>query len=174
MNGGSMKLQDKLREKLAGMRRHRTVRSGMTLIEIAVVVMILGAIIAVVAININPGELKDDTAALQLRKDAQELQMHLERYATKYGTYPSEDQGLRALIEKPTSGDNIPEDYVPILKNKSGVEDPWGTPYVLKFDENGEMTIITLGKDKREGGDGKNADFNILNREEYPTAFKRK
>ncbi|MCG9874237.1 MAG: type II secretion system protein GspG [Leptospiraceae bacterium] len=150
----------------------RKIRSGMTLIEIAVVVMILGAIIAIVAININPGELKDDTASLQLRKDAQELQMHMERYANKYGTYPSEEQGLKALVEKPTNGDNIPEDYVAIIKNKKGIEDPWGTPYQLKFD-NGEVAIYSLGKDKKEGGDGKNADFNILNDEEYPTAFKK-
>lgn len=150
----------------------RKLRKGMTLIEIAVVVMILGAIIAIVAININPGELKDDTASLQLRKDAQELQMHLERYAGKYGTYPTEEQGLKALVEKPTSGDNIPEDYIAIIKNKKGIEDPWGSPYRLKFD-NGETAIYSLGKDKKEGGDGKNADFNILNDDEYPTAFKR-
>lgn len=149
-------------------------RSGLTLIEIAVVVMILGALIAIVAVNINPGELKDDTAALQLKKDAQELQMQLERYASKYGTYPSEEQGLKALIEKPTTGDNIPEDYVPVIRNKSGIEDPWGTPYILRFDEYGEISIISLGKDKREGGEGKNADFNILSNDEYPAAFRRK
>lgn len=154
-------------------RWNRSLRRGLTLIEIAVVVMILGALIAIVAININPGELKDDTAALQLRKDSQELQMHLERYAQRYGTYPSEEQGLIALVEKPTIGDNIPEDYTPIIKNKAGVEDPWRTPYILRFDEYGEVAIITLGKDKREGGDGKNADFNILNHDEYPSAFKR-
>lgn len=149
------------------------IRSGLTLIEIAVVVMILGALIAIVAVNINPGELKDDTAALQLKKDAQELQMQLERYASRYGTYPSEEQGFQALVEKPTVGENIPEDYVPIIRNKSGIEDPWGTTYVLKLDEYGEIAIISLGKDKREGGDGKNADFNILNQDEYPAAFKR-
>jgi general secretion pathway protein G len=162
-----MKVNKKLRIK-------NKLRKGLTLIEIAVVVMILGALIAIVAVNINPGELKDDTAVLQLKKDAQELQMQLERYASRYGTYPSEEQGLMALVEKPTTGDNIPEDYVPIIRNKSGVEDPWGTPYILRFDEYGEFTIVSLGKDKREGGEGKNADFNILNNDEYPAAFKRK
>ncbi|MCC5815657.1 MAG: type II secretion system protein GspG [Leptospira sp.] len=156
------------------LRLKTKLRKGLTFIEIAVVVMILGALIAIVAVNINPGELKDDTAVLQLKKDAQELQMQLERYASRYGTYPSEEQGLMALVEKPTMGDNIPEDYVPIIRNKSGVEDPWGTPYILRFDEYGEYTIISLGKDKREGGEGKNADFNILNNDEYPAAFKRK
>ncbi len=156
------------------LKRKIQLRKGLTLIEIAVVVMILGALIAIVAVNLNPGELKDDTAALQLKKDAQELQMQLERYASKYGTYPSEEQGLKALVEKPTVGDNIPEDYVPIIRNKSGIEDPWGTPYILRYDEYGELAIITLGKDKKEGGEGKNADFNILNPDEYPAAFKKK
>lgn len=149
-------------------------RKGLTLVEIAVVVLILGALIAIVAININPGELKDDTAALQLRKDAQELQMHLERYAAKYGNYPSEEQGLKALIEKPTVGDNIPENYTPLIKNKKGIEDPWGTPYILRYDNEGNYEIITLGKDKKEGGEGKNKDFNILNDNEYPEAFQKR
>ncbi|WCL47937.1 type II secretion system protein GspG [Leptospira sp. GIMC2001] len=161
---------NKSKFKIAG----RSFRRGLTLIEIAVVVMILGALIAIVAVNINPGELKDDTAALQLKKDAQELQMHLERYAQRYGTYPSPEQGLIALVEKPTVGDNIPEDYNPIIKKKSGVEDPWGTPYILRVDEYGELAIYSLGKDKKDGGDGKNADFNILNEDEYPSAFKRR
>ncbi|MCC5813317.1 MAG: type II secretion system protein GspG, partial [Leptospira sp.] len=118
-----MKVNKKLRLK-------NKLRKGLTLIEIAVVVMILGALIAIVAVNINPGELKEDTAVLQLKKDAQELQMQLDRNSSRYGTYPSEEPGLRALVEKPTMVDNIPEDYVPIIRNKSGVEDPWGTPYI--------------------------------------------
>jgi general secretion pathway protein G len=149
----------------------RKLRKGLTLIELAVVVLILGAIITLVAININPGELKDDTAALKLKKDAQELQMHLERFSQRYGTYPTAEQGFRALLEKPNSGDF--EGYVPIIKNKAGIEDPWGTIYVLKYNENGDPMIITLGKDKREGGEGKNKDFNILDEDSYPKDFQK-
>ncbi len=149
------------------------IRKGLTLVELAVVMLIMGAIITIVALNINPGELKDDAAALKLRKDAQEIQMHLERYAAKYGAYPSEEQGLRALVEKPTSGD-VPENWRPLLNKKAAIEDPWGTEYQLKTSEGGDPIIITLGKDKKEGGEGKNADFNILREDIYPEGFRKK
>ena len=152
--------------------KKRKFKEGLTLIELAVVVLILGAIITLVAININPGELKDDTAALKLKKDAQELSMQLERYAQKFEAYPSEDQGLKALFEKPTTGD-IPENWSPLVKSAESVKDPWGTPYILKFDEGSDYQIISLGKDKKQGGEGKNSDFNILNESEYPKDFKK-
>ena len=146
----------------------------MTLVEIAVVVLILGAIITLVALNINPGDLKDDTASLKLQKDASEIKIHLERYAGQNGNYPTEEQGLSALVEKPTVGD-VPEDYKPVVKNKQAILDPWGTPYVLKYDqESGDSAIITLGKDKKEGGTGKNSDFDITKTETYPKDFKPK
>lgn len=154
-------------------RLRKNLKKGLTLVELAVVIMIMGLIITIVAFNISPGELKDDAAVLKLKKDAQELQMHLERYAARYGSYPTEEQGLRALVERPTSGD-VPDSWRPIIKNKSAIEDPWKTEYVLKIDEQtGNPVIITLGKDKKEGGEGKNSDFNILQEDRYPKGFKK-
>ncbi|RHX90413.1 type II secretion system major pseudopilin GspG [Leptospira stimsonii] len=151
----------------------RKYRKGLTLIELAVVVIILGALIALVYSNFRPGEISDDTAALKLKKDAYELQSHLERYAQRYGSYPSDEQGLEALVEKPTTGE-VPEDWKPILSKKGAINDPWGTSYKLKRDSGGDVQLFTLGKDKKEGGEGKNADFNILNEDEYPSDFRRK
>jgi len=148
-------------------------RRGLTLVELSVVVLILGAIIALVAINIKPGELKDQTASIKLKKDANTLQSYLSMYEDKFGKMPSEEQGLMALVEKPTSGD-VPENYKPIVKNKNEITDPWGTVYQLKYDSNGDYAIITLGKDKKEGGEGKNSDFNILNDSDYPGDFNQK
>lgn len=148
-------------------------RKGFTLIELAIVVAILGAIMAIIISSINVGDIKDDTASMELWKEGREIQMHLERYAQKYGNYPSEEQGLEALVEKPTTGD-VPEDWRPMASNKDIIKDPWGGIYKLKFDEYGEMQIITLGKDKQEGGEGANADFNILKEEDYPAQFKKK
>ncbi len=145
-------------------------RRGLTLVELAVVVLILGAIITLVALNIKPDTLKNQTAGLKLRKDSNEIQMYLEQYADRYGKYPTEEQGIMALVEKPTVGD-VPENYRPIVKNKKAVLDPWGTPYKLKVDDSGNLQILTLGKDKKEGGEGLNKDFNILNEEEYPEEF---
>lgn len=148
-------------------------RRGLTLVELAVVVLILGAIITLVALNIKPDTLKNQTAGLKLRKDANEIQMYLEQYADRYGKYPTEEQGIMALVEKPTVGD-VPDNYRPIVKNKKAILDPWGTPYKLKFDDSGNMQILTLGKDKKEGGDGLNKDFDILKEEEYPEEFAGK
>lgn len=136
-------------------------------------VIILGALIALVYSNFKPGEISDDTAALKLKKDAYELQSHLERYAQRNGSYPSDEQGLEALVEKPTTGD-VPEDWKPILSKKNAINDPWGTAYKLKRDASGDVQLFTLGKDKKEGGEGKNADFNILNEDEYPSDYRRK
>ena len=147
-------------------------RKGLTLVELSVVVLILGAIIALVALNIKPGELKDQTAVLKLRKDSSSIPLYISQYEEKYGKMPSEEQGLQALVEKPTSGD-VPENYKPIAK-KSEIMDPWNTIYQLKFNNNGDYSLVTLGKDKKEGGEGKNSDFNILADEEWPTDFQKK
>ena len=151
----------------------RKFRKGLTLIELAVVVLIMGAILTIIALNINPGELKDQTAALRFKSDRSKIPSFLEIYSNKYGVYPTEEQGLSALVKKPDTGD-ISDNYSPIVRSKSAVEDPWGTLYILKYDENGNYSIITLGKDKKEGGEGPFSDFNILNEDEYPANFRKK
>ena len=150
-------------------RKHR---KGITLIELVVVIFVIGTILGVIAMNMDIGQIKDSTAKLKLTKDKSNLPSFLEIYNSKYGSYPSEEQGLMALVEKPEAGD-VPENYSPVVKGKSTVLDPWNTPYVLKFDENGNYMIITLGSDKKEGGEGKNADFNILDEDSYPEDFKK-
>ncbi|MCE9500581.1 MAG: type II secretion system major pseudopilin GspG [Leptospira sp.] len=155
-------------------RVRKSLREGLTLVELAVVVLIMGTLIAIVAFNIDVGALKDDTAGLQLRKDASTISGALLQYENKYGRLPTEEQGLSALVEKPTSGD-APEDFTPLLKNKSAILDPWKTPYHLKKDPNsGDFMIVSYGKDKKEGGEGKDADFDIRNEDSYPSAFRKK
>ena len=151
---------------------NKKIKRGMTLVELSVVVLILGAIIALVAFSIDPGKMKDDMASLQLKKDASTLKIALGQYEDRYGKMPSEEQGLSALVEKPTSGD-VPENYKPVLDKKSAVLDPWKTPYVLRVDAGGDYVILTLGKDKKEGGEGKNADFDILKEDDYPKEFQK-
>ena len=146
-------------------------KRGMTLVELSVVVLILGAIIALVAFNLDVTGINTKTAILKLKKDSQELQIALEQYAGKYGKMPTEEQGLSAIVERPTSGD-VPENYKAILNGKAAIIDPWKTEYKLKIDSNGDYEIITLGADKKEGGEGKNADFNILKLDSYPKEFQ--
>ena len=148
-------------------------RKGITLIELAVVISIIGILITVIAMNIDVGGIKNSTAALQLATDRNKIPSYLEIYSSKYGEYPTEEQGLSALVERPESGD-APESYTPVIKNKAGIRDPWGNPYILKYNESGQYMIITLGKDKQDGGEGVNADFNILEEDEYPEIFRKK
>ena len=121
----------------------------------------------------NACPIKDSTAVLKLKKDASELRVQLEIYSQKYGSYPSVDQGILALVEKPTVG-KIPKNYKPIMKNKASVIDSWGTPYVLKYNSKGEPEIWTLGEDKKKSGEGKAKDFNIADFKSYPEEFKGK
>lgn len=118
-----------------------------------------------------PPPHRGETVRGKILKDSQELQIALEQYADRYGKIPTEEQGIFALVEQPTLPP-IPKNYKPILNKKSAVLDPWLTPYVLKILANGDYAIITFGKDKKEGGEGKNADFNIIKEEEYPKEFQ--
>ena len=133
-------------------------------------VAIFVLIIAAFVIPFHP--VNDFSPTLKLKKDSQELQIALEQYADRYGNFPTEEQGIIALVEKPELPP-IPKNYKPILNRKSMVLDPWHTPYILKHLPNSDYAIITLGKDKKEGGEGKNADFNIMKEDEYPKEFQK-
>lgn len=146
----------------------RKIREGLTLIEITVVMLILGSLMAILYSSI--GNRGEGEKKLKFKNDSAVLKTALERYLEVYDKYPTEEQGLQALIEKPDD-DKIGEDYEPILKEKAVLKDPWKTPYVLKFDGSVPQ-IYTLGEDKKEGGEGKSEDFNILLPDEYPAAFR--
>ncbi|MCT8332560.1 type II secretion system protein GspG [Leptospira sp. 85282-16] len=148
--------------------KHRKIREGLTLIEITVVMLILGSLMAILYSSI--GNRGEGEKKLKLKNDSAVLKTALERYLEVYDKYPTEEQGLQALIEKPDD-DKIGDDYEPIVREKAVLKDPWKTPYVLKF-EGAVPQILTLGEDKKEGGEGKNKDFNILSPDDYPAAFR--
>ncbi|MEM7179801.1 MAG: type II secretion system protein GspG [Spirochaetota bacterium] len=85
----------------------------------------------------------------------------LKEYAIAYGQFPSEEQGLIALYEKPTVGD-IPQNYKPLARGKYAITDPWGELYILKYDTvTEEPRILTYGMDKQPGGIGKCLDLDL-------------
>ena len=145
----------------------RRLKKGLTLIELSIVVMIIGALIGILVSSLDFNKIFGQTENLKLKADSKKLEIALNQYQMEFGGYPTEEQGLRALVERPTSGD-VPENWKQILKKKDDILDPWKTEYKLKMDSEGKLAIISLGKDKKEGGEGKNKDFNILNEEEYP------
>ena len=131
---------------------------GMTLIEIMAVIAIIGLIMGIVAVGIVPRLRKAE------RKSA-EMQIHnietaLDQFRLDNGYYPATDQGLKALVEKPSSG-RIPRDfqdggYLPKLP-----KDPWGNEYHYSIPgtHGNSYEISSLGSDGQEGGEGEDADI---------------
>ena len=130
-------------------------RSGFTLIEIMVVVVILGLLAALVVPRIGPqvAEAQRTTAATQIRS----LEDALEMYRMHNGFYPSTQQGLEAFVTAPTTSP-VPKRFAEGGYLKKVPEDPWGNPYVYR-NNNGRITITSYGPDGEEGGEGVNADI---------------
>ena len=133
---------------------------GMTLIEIMVVITILGLIATVVTVNVldRLDEAKVSTAKTQIKG----LEEALDQYRRDNGFYPSTEQGLQALIEKPTTG-RMPARYPAkgYLKGEKVPNDPWNCDY--KYYSPGiqghDVEIYSLGRDCQEGGEGIDADI---------------
>jgi general secretion pathway protein G len=128
---------------------------GFTLIEIMVVVVILGILAAIVAPNVI-GRI-DDAQVTRVQGDLRGVENALNMYRLDNFRYPTTEQGLEALVNKPAD---------PTLTNwKAGgylprlPKDPWGNPYqYLNPGNHGEIDIYTLGADGRPGGEGLDAD----------------
>ena len=139
--------------------------TGFTFIEIMVVVAILAILAALVIPRImgRTDDAKRTAAKVQIRNIEGALQL----YKLDNGVYPSTEQGLKALVEKPSVG-VIPKKwkiggYLPKLP-----EDPWANPYKYlspsqKGEFKAEYEIISLGTDGEVGGEGINADITNWN-----------
>ncbi len=89
-------------------------------------------------------------------RQIENLSTTLDLYRLELGRYPSEDEGLEALVEQPSGVDNWNGPY---LKKVDALTDPWGRPYVyLSPGEHGEYDLYSLGKDGSDGGDGEDED----------------
>ena len=132
--------------------RHKV--RGFTLIELLVVLVILGLLAGLVGPRVLKylGGAKTDTAALQI----DELGAGLDLFHLEVGRYPTTDEGLVALSDKPTGVDNWNGPY---LKKKDIPDDPWGNSYHYRAPgENGDYDLYSLGRDNADGGDGEDAD----------------
>jgi len=136
---------------------------GFTLIELMVVIVILGILAAVVAPKIigRSDDAKITDAKVQIRN----LETALKLYKLDSGSFPTTEQGLQALVTKPTVG-KIPTNYKAegYLENKSVPKDPWDNDYVyLSPGEHGDYDLYSFGADGVRGGEGKNADIESWN-----------
>jgi general secretion pathway protein G len=139
---------------------HTSARSGFTFIELLVVIAIIAILSGAVALNLagRTGEARITRAKL----DIQQLQTALDTYRTDQSRYPSQQQGLMALYEKPTL-EPVPARYPaePYLRGRQIPVDPWGTPYIyLAPGRQGERyEIISYGSDGEPDGEDDAADI---------------
>lgn len=135
-------------------RATRRGQDGFTLVELLVVLVILGLIVAFAAPQVIKyvGGAKTDSAKIQVER----LSSVLDLYRLDVGRYPSQDQGLDALVEEPADSERWNGPY---LKKADSLNDPWGRPYLYRHPgEHGEYDLYTLGADGQEGGEGEDQD----------------
>ncbi len=136
---------------------------GFTLIEVLVVIFILSILAAIVTPKLIGRT--DDARIAEAKLQIKNFETALKLFKLDNGFYPSTEQGLEALIEKPTTG-RIPQNYREggYLEQKRIPLDPWGNPYIyLSPGIHGEYDIISYGADGKEGGEGKDADITNWN-----------
>ena len=136
---------------------------GFTLIEIMVVLIIIGLLASIVV----PKLLGRTEEAKRIKAEAQirNIMSALDLYRLDNGMYPTTEQGLAALVEKPTVGE-IPKNWREGGYLDRIPKDPWGNDYVyISPGLHGEYDLYSLGADGEEGGEGKNADIQSWNLE---------
>ncbi len=128
---------------------------GFTLIELMVVLAIIGVLAALVVPNVL--NRADDARVTAAKTDVGNLMNALKLYRLDNQNYPTAEQGLSALVVKPTAG-QVPLYWKPYIDKLPN--DPWGRPYqYMNPGVKGEVDVLSLGADGQPGGEGKNADI---------------
>lgn len=135
--------------------RHRHSSAGFTLIEIMIVVVIIGLLATLIAPRIIGRQ--EEAMIVKAKADIRTLESALNMYKLDNFVYPSTDQGLEALVQKP-SGAPEPRNWKGYLDRLP--KDPWGNPYqYLNPGQHGAIDIFSYGADGQPGGEGENADI---------------
>ena len=131
---------------------------GFSILELIVVLVVLSLIIglAAPAIISQFGTAKSKTAGIEVNR----LKTNVEMFRVDVGRFPTNDEGLQALL---TAGDGVAGWNGPYVDRASSIIDPWGNEYVYTVSDDGDtIEVSSLGRDGAEGGDGEDADVSSL------------
>lgn len=132
--------------------RRRPAQAGFSLIEMLVAVAIVGLLIGV----IGPAAMRQLQSSRVTTAEAQIVQLRsaLDIFLIETGRYPTEQEGLEALVN---NANNIPGWNGPYLRDGALPTDPWGGAFIYGV-EDGQVSVMSLGSDQRPGGEGLAAD----------------
>ncbi|MDI9233109.1 type II secretion system major pseudopilin GspG [Limnohabitans lacus] len=141
-----------MKTKLNNKLRHQV---GFTLIELMVVLAIIGVLAALIVPNVLGRA--DDARVMAARTDVGNLMQALKLYRLDNQRYPTLEQGLNALLLKPTT-EPVPVNWKPYLDKLP--QDPWGRPYLyMNPGIKADVEVLSFGADGTAGGEGNNADI---------------
>lgn len=133
----------------------RQSEEGFSMIELLVVLVILGLLTSIAAPRVlgHLGRARADTAKLEMRS----FQTALDMFVIDIGRYPTQQEGLNALMQPP---ERVTGWNGPYLEVADLPQDPWGRPYQYRMPgQNGKYEIFSLGADNAPGGTGDDADI---------------
>jgi general secretion pathway protein G len=132
----------------------RAAQAGFTLIELMVVLVIIGVLAALIVPNVL--DRADDARITAARTDVNNIMQALKLYKLDNHRYPSGEQGLQALVTRPSTAP-APANWKRYLEKLPN--DPWGRPYqYMNPGIKGEVDVMSFGADGQSGGEGANAD----------------
>lgn len=128
-------------------------KRGFTLIELMVILVVIGVLAALIVPNVL--DRADDSRVTAARTDVNQLLQALRLYRLDNQMHPTTEQGLQALVTRPTTAP-LPPNWRPYLERLP--TDPWGHPYqYLNPGVHGPVDVFSFGADGRPGGEGINA-----------------
>ena len=140
-------------------RRTSRLRRGLTLVELAIVILVLGVIMAIVFSNLDLTAL-DKAKVLAVKSSSKVLPLRMQQFEMDNPSL-QDGQSLTVLAKKTASNPN-PVDEDSIL-------DPWRNPYFICLDDLGDKQICSYGADAEFGGENENADFYLTDKSSWPT-----
>ena len=136
------------------MKKNMPLRAGFSLIELLIVIVILGGLVAVVAPGLMDAadEAKRDTVCLKMN----DLGKRLDMFKLDNGTYPETEEGFEALLSNPDPDKYPNYRATPYLKKLP--KDSWKTPFIY-INKGSEFELISFAADRKEGGEDSNRDI---------------